>query len=81
MTLLSLATLVSDGIECVSSVGRIGNALAERGVKVTVVLTFILSIRAIPELLRDDVLAPKISRKLILTGRPFAFWTFGIVID
>ena len=49
--------------------------------KVMVMLTFFLSMRGIPELLRDGVLAPKMSRKLSLTGWPFAFWRFGIVFD
>ena len=44
-------------------------------------LTFFLSMRETPVLLRDDVLAPKISRKLILTGWPFALGRFGIVFD
>ena len=51
------------------------------GLKFTVMLTFFLSIRVIPELLRDDALAPNISRKLILTGWPFTLGVFGIVLD
>ena len=46
-----------------------------------VMLTFFLSMRGIPELLRDGVLDPKMSRKLILTGWPFALCAFGIVAD
>ena len=36
-------------------------------------LTFFLSLRGIPLPLRDGVLGPKRSKKLILTGWPFAF--------
>ena len=46
-----------------------------------VVLTFLLSMRVIPLLPRDGVLEPNMSRKLSLTGWPFALVGFGMMLD
>ena len=46
----------------------------------TDLLTFFLSPRGIPLPLRDGVLGPKRSKKLILTGWPFAFRKGAMVI-
>ena len=44
-------------------------------------LTFFLSPRGIPLPLRDGVVGPKRSKKLILTGWPFAFRKGAMVIE
>ena len=46
-----------------------------------VMLTFLLSMRVIPLLPRDGVLEPNMSRKLSLTGWPFALVGFGMMLD